>query len=466
VSSRAAIEPLPDDVLLNIFDFYQKLGNEYPPWKKSNRWHVLAHVCRRWRCVVFGSPLRLNMQLECGAGTPVDVEKGLDIWPRLPIVVGNTWTTDITCNDTIIAAVEHHDRVCMIALQYSTCSLLEQLLRVTQVPFPALTSLKLNFFGDKSVPAPVLPDTFLGGSAPRLQRLTLCGIPFPTLPKLLSSCHDLVTVSLWKIPHTGYISPQVMATSLIPLTRLESLGIGFESPASSPNRRHRFPPPLARINLPTLTQLFFHGASEYFEDFIAQIDTPAIISLRTEFFNQLIFDFSQSLQFVGRTKLQGSFKRARLSFRKDFAEITLHQSNKSNRIDRPVFHVRICCGAFDWQVSSLAQIFSQFSSFCSNVEHLDVRWDRENRWDTVHMDHTQWLELSHPFTSLQRLVIPADLDELISPALQEFTGEGAIEVLFTPVPPILSLEWPWERSAPKALEPTITVSNYPVTLDL
>jgi hypothetical protein len=410
--------------------------------------------------VVFESPLRLNLQLQCDGRTPV--KKSLDIWPPFPIDIRNTWpprphvTFRSTRNDNIIAALERHDRVCTIRLECPTRPLLEQLLRVMQVPFPALISLNLKLL-DQSVPAPVLPDTFLGGSAPRLQRLTLHGIPFLTLPKLLPTCHDLVVVYLWNIPNTGYISPQAMATSLIPLTRLDFLGIGFESPASSPNRRHRSPPPLARIDLPALTRLFFHGTSEYLEDLIARINAPAINHIHTEFFNQLVFDFPQSRQFIGRAKFQGACKRARLTFKKDVAEITLN----------PGFNLQIYCGAFDWQVSGLAQICSQFSSFFSNVEQLGVRWDRQNRWDTKDMDHTQWLELIQPFTSLHLLVMPTDLDELITPVLQELTGEGIIEVL--PTPPSLSLEWSLEGSASKGLEPTITVrqlSNHAVTLDL
>ncbi|KAH9960041.1 hypothetical protein BGW80DRAFT_82750 [Lactifluus volemus] len=460
--SPVAIESLPDDVLLNIFDFYRRLG--YTVSLKLNGWHVLVHVCRRWRYVVFESPLRLDLRLECDPRTPV--KESLDIWPPFPIVVRNSWAWRpydvLGRNDNIITALKHHDRVCIIDLRCPKSPLLESLLRVTQVPFPALTSLELVLFGDKVVPAPVLPETFLGGSAPRLQHLALRGIPFPTLSKLLPSCHDLVRVRLWEIPHTGYISPREMATSLIPLTRLESLGIGFESPASCPNRRHRSPPPLTRIDLPALIQLDFRGASEYFEDLIAQIDTPSIHGIHTDFFNQLVFAFPQSLRFVDRTKLQGPLKQAQLLFKKDIAEIALRSSKYQGL---PVFHVGSLCGAFDWQVSGLAQICSQFSSFCSNVEHLDVRWDRENRWDTEHMDQAQWLELFHPFTSLQRLVMPTDLDELISPALQELTGEGAIEVL--PTPPALRL-WSWQI-VPKGPEPTITVrqlSNHPVALDL
>jgi hypothetical protein len=54
-ADRLTIDILPDDALLEIFDFY--LGET--EW--TNRWHILVHVCRRWRLVVFGSPRRLNL---------------------------------------------------------------------------------------------------------------------------------------------------------------------------------------------------------------------------------------------------------------------------------------------------------------------------------------------------------------------------------------------------------------------
>jgi hypothetical protein len=73
-----------------------------------------------------------------------------------------------------------------------------------QEPFTELTRLRLSSTdGDM----PVLPGTFLGGSAPCLQDVLLDGIPFPSLPTLLSSASNLVTLKLDKIPQTGYISP-------------------------------------------------------------------------------------------------------------------------------------------------------------------------------------------------------------------------------------------------------------------
>ena len=71
---------LPDDVLLEIFDFYvdEDIGT-------IQEWITLAHVCRRWRSVVFQSPHRLNLRLVCRPTTPV--RNTLDIWPPLPLII-------------------------------------------------------------------------------------------------------------------------------------------------------------------------------------------------------------------------------------------------------------------------------------------------------------------------------------------------------------------------------------------
>jgi hypothetical protein len=61
-----------------------------------------------------------------------------------------------------------------------------------QESFPALTTLDLQSRGEMASVA----DSFLGGSAQHLRYLRLLSIPFPALPKLLSSATDLVNLHL------------------------------------------------------------------------------------------------------------------------------------------------------------------------------------------------------------------------------------------------------------------------------
>jgi hypothetical protein len=68
-----------------------------------------------------------------------------------------------------------------------------------------------------------IPDSFLGGSTPRLQYLSLDNIPFPGLPNLLLSAIHLTNLFLVDIPLSGYFLPEAMLTALSALTSLEEL---------------------------------------------------------------------------------------------------------------------------------------------------------------------------------------------------------------------------------------------------
>jgi hypothetical protein len=139
-------------------------------------------------------------------------------------------------------------------------------------PFPELTGLQLS--NAYEVSEPKLPDSFLGGSAPRLRSLHLEYIAFPALPKLLLSTTHLVHLDLEDIPDSGRIPPEVMATSLSALTSLESLVLNFAHSRQEILRPR--PPPLPHSILPNLTKIEFRGASEYFEVILARIDAPRV----------------------------------------------------------------------------------------------------------------------------------------------------------------------------------------------
>jgi hypothetical protein len=458
-SQRVTIGSLTDNVLLDIFDFCQMDSDMSQPW------HALVHVCRRWRYIVFASPRRLDLQLQCKATTPV--KKMLYIWPSLPIAILDCKPTRLG-GDNIIAALERHDRVCRINLSNLTTSLLERLSIVMQESFEALTYLDLAFFG---LLAPALPDTFLGGCAPRLRTLSLWGIPFPAIPKLLSSAGDLVDLSIGYVPSAGYISPEAMATCLSSLTKLEFLSLNFASLRAYPDRENRNPPILQRAVVPCLTKLEFEGFSEYFEDLVARIETPAICSVTTSFFNQLVVDISQLVQFVDRTETLKSFNWAYLLFSDGLAKICLGQWDLPGgecSSNYPFLNIAIRCTGLDWQVGVLTQICNQFWPLLYGVELLEIEDEgiRSQDWQDV-MDKTQWLEFFHPFIAVQSLRIMPGLDALIAPALQELTGDRAMEVL--PVLDSLFLGVPqsWIPSTWQALGPFIharQLSNRPVTL--
>jgi hypothetical protein len=111
----------------------------------------------------------------------------------------------------IVAALRHSNRVCKIILWNLRGRQLERVSAAMQVPFPELTYLELSSHDETP---PVIPDSFLGGSAPRLRYFNLTGIPFPGLPKVLLSATHLVQLCLYNIPDFGFISPEAMVALL------------------------------------------------------------------------------------------------------------------------------------------------------------------------------------------------------------------------------------------------------------
>ena len=318
--------------------------------------------------------------------------------------------------NNIIAALAHNDRVCDIRLSHVTNSELEELLATMQQPFSALKYLNISLLDHEMV----VPESFMGGSAPRLQYLNLQNFPFPGLPNLLLSATDLVNLYLLDIPHSGYISPEGMVRCLSALARLECLAIAFKSPPSHPARETRHPHSPTRSILFALTFFWFQGVSEYLEDLVARIDAPLLDTFHIRFFHQLIFDTPQLTQFIARTPNTQPPVEALIAFSSCNGLVTCPRTF-SGRIS-----LGISCRQSDWQLSSLAQVCSSSfpEAFISTVEHLYIYEQKywQPRWQDD-IEDSQWLEVLHPFTAVKHLYLSREFVSRIAPALQELSGE-------------------------------------------
>jgi len=404
---------LPGEALLEIFDWYL-IGLT---WHVDiEAWQMLVHVCQKWRNLVFESPHRLNLRLLCTDDSPVG--KILDIWPALPIVIRSRKTRMGEGN--IVAALTHNVRVCGISIYCVNGSLWEKDLVAMQESFPALTHL--HICPNYEAP-PIVSDSFLGGSAPNLRYLTLGLVPFPGLPKLLSSATHLVKLDLWGIPQSGYFSPEAMATALSALTSLETIALEFKSPRSCPGRGLRHPPPTTtRSVLPALTKFTFKGVSEYLEDLVARINAPILRQLKIEIFAQLIFHTPLLAQFIDRTPNFMAPDEAHVIFSLYGAILTYGD-----------LRLQIPCHELDWQLSMLAQVCSSSLYLISSLEHLYIHEPEDYRskglfW-RVDIENIQWLELLRPFTAVKALYLSQHFTTQIVPALEELVGERATEVL-------------------------------------
>jgi hypothetical protein len=90
-----------------------------------------------------------------------------------------------------------------------------------------LALMRLGLFSVSASWVRRVPDTFLGGTTPRLQSLHLLRSDFPALPTLLSFVTGLVCLRLEEIPDTSYISPEEMADLVSSMTGLEELRINL-----------------------------------------------------------------------------------------------------------------------------------------------------------------------------------------------------------------------------------------------
>ena len=422
-----SIDVLPDDVLLEIFYFSLDGASDeaYSINSKElvERWQSLVHVCRRWRSIVFVSPRRLNLRLRC---TPTTLARDtLEVWPTLPLAIyshGEYRSNSTASIDNISAVLERNDCVCQITLLWLTSSQLGKVSAAMRVPFPELTHLELHTYRM----VPVLPDSFLGGYAPRLERLQLEGIPLPSLPTLLLSATHLVDLCLIRIPRSGYVSPVAMVTVLSTLTCLRSLLLEFH--LFRPDLASRRPPPSARSVLPVLACFIFNGVGEYLDDIVARIDAPRLKLLSIKLFNQNLLDAPQFVQFVGRTSGLRGFKKARVCF--GIYDATINLFTQASGYGE--LFVTFGRKELDWQVSSLKQVCTSCLPLLYTLEDLYIFKSRylQPHWQD-HIGNTLWLELLQPFAAVKNLHLCEEFAPRIVPALQELVGSRATEVLPT-----------------------------------
>ena len=162
---------------------------------------------------------------------------------------------------------------------------------------------------------------FLGWICPASANPCLGLHPISGFTKPLSAASNLIQRHLNRIPNPGYISPDAMVACVLTMNNLELFTLEYRSTPSSPRPRRR-PPPSARVVLPSLTRFLFHGASEYLEDFLAQVGSLQLNFFHITSFNQLAFGLSQLPQFISRSGNIKTLTQTTLVFYNHLVEIT------------------------------------------------------------------------------------------------------------------------------------------------
>ena len=424
--TRTTTEMIPEDILLEIFDFYRlnamKRTNGWP-WK----WHRLAHVCRKWRLVISLSPRRLDLQIHCKYGATI--ERILASWGTLPLFVRfNGGPNSKLLPKNITTALRHPDRVREINLSL-TSTTVGLVVDAMKKPFQILERIRIKIKGTKG---PSLPfrDVFLGGSAPRLRLISLDGINFPFLEikQIISSTNNLVELCLSRIPKTGYFSADALITALSTSAQLKRLQVSFHYPASlsTQSKTNR---PLQRTTFPSLRYLKFHGASEYLEEFLSRVDLPSLRNMDIKFFNQIFFEIPEFCRSVPPLNPFRSLNEVVINLgdtgvSMDFKGVTKHGTRSGG------CYLNCFCERLDWQLSFMTQVSSQLSPLLKSVDKLFVIVFRDKMPSGEEdVDSIQWLELLQPFTRVRKLCVCGD-DQFVRDIGQALvTEEMATEVL-------------------------------------
>ena len=404
------------------------MGNEEDERYSYDAWYPLVHVCQRWRYVVFESPRRLNLRLHC---TRRRVREMLGVWPALPIVIWDieSFTSD---EDNIVAALEHRDRVCDIKLGSFTRLQCEKLVPLMQESFPALAKLHIQSYSTIDEPL-VLPDSFLGGSAPHLRFLCFGSISFPAFPKFLLSASNLVHLYL-NGTRSGHISSEMVA-ALSTLSKLEVMHLSFIAPSTAnPDLEFRVHPPLTRSVLLAVKVLELEGHGKYLEDFAARIDVPSIKNLSIEFTNRPFFidgffrlpQLIYLSQLIGRAEIFRTFHYARFQLMPYAMDVTLTATRSTGALQLKFLYDT------ESPLLSLVEAFNASLLPLSNIETFEICSPYSSR-DSQSRSYTEdprWLVVLRRFSAARKLYLGSmEIAPPIAFALKQVIDEGMTDVL-------------------------------------
>jgi hypothetical protein len=213
------------------------------------------------------------------------------------------------------------------------------------------------------------------------------------------------------------------------LISLEHLILEFQSPHFLPDWESRRPPPPTRSVQPALRIFLFKGVSEYLEDFVARIDVPQLVRLSIAFFDEIIFDTSQLVQFIYRKASLKVPDEARVRFLSGTVQITFSSQTRGPG----ELSVEVSCGGSDWELATMVQFFTLFSRPLSSVEGLHIYMRRSDQQDLDDLENAdqEWLDFLRPFTAVKDIYLCETSAQQISYMLQELVEGRLTEVLPT-----------------------------------
>jgi hypothetical protein len=413
---------LNHDTFLEIFNHCRLEDEEV--WNHQLRWCKLAHVCQKWRRVIYESSFHLNMQITLTNNKPPLFM--LAHLPPLPLVIDYRITDPAEDNSGILHAIQQRDRIRSVDFQAPPPTL-EQLIETIDELFPRLDALSLlsttKSEGDSKL---VLPRTFM---APNLRHLALHSVSLPTGLPILTFAFSLVTLKLTDIQAPGYFTPEQLVTQLQHIPHLQELSIGFSIPLppfSAEGELMRAP--ITLTTLPALRRLAFRGVIAYLESLVARIRAPLLERFNVRLFYELTFTLPHLSEFIRKTE----------GFRHPVANVIFNEEavafviGPRDQFNDGTFSLHISYKPFDWQVDSVAQVCSALAPVLTVVEELTLECDEQSLskdWQNEVDGIEDWHGILWPFGGVKKLHIGHPLALEFSRALESDNAAGLMAVL-------------------------------------
>ena len=412
------INHLPDEILLEIFDYYRQSFDPYDHhWRENYAWLNLTHACRKWRGVMVASSSRLDLGVTVGPQKPDHVKTILS--GPLPIFFDyRSMYGDMTGRAIwrMRAALEHHhDRVREIAFGGASTNFDKFFKATSKRAFPMLESLILCGW------KPEVPDTFLGGpdlSDLHLRRLKLSGFSLETISRLLSSATSLTDLSL----DINTVSPSPEASLLAFLQgmrHLRSLNLSIllcpldsQSPLSTSGDI---------VLISQLTHFRYVGHSIFFNAFLARLSTPSLQDVNIRFID---WTWPPPIVYLPQTinVIEEHYHVAEVAFLGLEFRLLLLTASEYIRHCKPRFELSL---SLEYFPRSIMQVSGALSTRLTTVEELRIVFGNECYW----IGNVPWHNFYQQFPSVKVLRMEGAYAYCIARTLNQDHGEPGDLVL-------------------------------------
>ena len=347
--------------------------------------------------------------------------------PPLPLII-DYYKRDITAEDgeQIFLALEQRDRVYRIRLRLPVLKL-QRLITAIDEEYPILENLILAAPPEDKSTVLILPETL---QTPHLRHMSIrCSIPIRF--QLLTTAVGLVTLHIGLYHPSTYFQPTVLLQLLSSMPQLDMLLITFyfAVPNRNVERQLRRRPITTHVTLPNLRTFVFKAVTTYSEAVLSRITAPRLETFQIFYHKQLTFSVPQLLQFMGRTE-NFRFEHADVEFDSKTVCVRVNPA-VTNILPLDAFFIEVNCWHFDWQLSSMVQIFNVLGQIFSEVGSLTLAHETHDQSSEEHneVDRTEWRKLLRSFTNVKTLHIDNGLVRELSRCLPLEGGEDTLELL-------------------------------------